>query len=362
MLAVPSAIGLDSMLAHRLVGCVVGAAAVVAVAWCARLLLGDRVAVVAAAITAFHPTLLAADGSLHAETLFGLCASLALLATLVAVREQHLRAALAAGALAALAALARGEGLFLAVFLALAVASTRTPGSLRRAGALVATCLVLLVPWAVRNWIDLGEPVLISTNDATVLAGANCDATYSGPDIGTWYLACVEAVPFELSEVERSAIWREGAIDYGLDHLSDTPRVAVARLLRIWGLWSPGEQEIIEGRSPGIQQVGISLHAFVVLPLAAAGAIAARRRARLPLRFLAVPIVTVSVTGVLAFGTLRFRHGAEAALAILVAVALVAGYDRLTGRSSAETDAVAGGASVGSGAARLYRMAGRSTR
>jgi hypothetical protein len=191
--------------------------------------------------------------------------------------------------------------------------------------------LVLIAPWTLRNQILMGEPVLLSTNDSTVLAGANCDPAYFGYDIGTWHVECVRAVPFSMSEVERSAIWREDAVDYGLDHLDRTPAVATSRLLRIWGVWRPGQQEIVEGRSPGIQQVGIILHVFVVLPLAIMGVWVSRKRTPM-LWLVLVPIVTVAVTGVLAFGTLRFRHGAETALALLAASSVVWIADRIRGR------------------------------
>jgi hypothetical protein len=336
LLAVPSAVGLDSELAHRLVGCVIGAANIVVVGWCGRLFAGRRVGLVAAAMAALHPTLLAADGSLHAETVFGLFASLTLLCAMVAVRDQNVGAAAAAGAMAALAALARGEGLVLAVIMGVAfLVLCRGRNGWRMALAIGGVTLVLIAPWTLRNQIMMGEPVLLSTNDSTVLAGANCDPTYSGYDVGTWHVECVRSVPFSVSEVDRSAIWREDAIDYGLDHLDQTPKVAVARLLRIWGLWRPGQQEIVEGRSPGIQQVGISLHVFVVLPLAIAGVWTSRKRTPM-LWLVLVPIITVAVTGVLAFGTLRFRHGAETALALLAASAVVWAVDRIRGHRTAD--------------------------
>lgn len=340
VLAVPSALGLDSELAHRLVGCVLGALTVALVGWCGRLLAGARVGLVAAAIAAFHPTLLAADGSLHAETVFGLCASAALLCALIAARDGNTSAAAAAGAGAALAALARGEGLVLGIMLAAALATWFSGRDRWRMPlALLATMMLLIVPWTIRNQVQMGEPVLLSTNDSTVLAGANCDPTYYGSDIGTWHLECIRGVPFESTEVERSAIWREEAIDYGLDHLTRTPVVAASRFLRIWGVWDPGGQELVEGRSPGLQQVGIWVHAFVILPLAVGGLWLARKRFVLPVRLAAAPLLTVAVTGVLAFGTLRFRHGAEAMLAILAATALVAAAERnlsakLSARSS----------------------------
>lgn len=331
LLAVPSAIGFDSELAHRLVGCLVGTGTVVVVGQLGRVVAGARVGLLAAAILALHPTLLAADGSLHAETVFGLFAAAALLAAVVAARDHDVRVAALAGAACALAALARGEGLVLALFLAIALATVAPHGRRWKISlALVGTTIVVLAPWTARNVVLMDGSVPLSTNEATVLAGANCDPTFAGPDIGTWYVECVEAVPFEVSEVERSERWRADAIEYGLDHLERTPLVATARFGRVWGLWRPFSQEIVEGRSLGLQMAGIVAHLVVIVPLAVVGAVLARRRLSVPLRFLLVPLLTVSVTAVLAFGTLRFRHGAEPALAVLAAL----GVDALVRRWS----------------------------
>ena len=55
--------------------------------------------------------------------------------------------------------------------------------------AVLAAALVI-APWTVRNWITFDQPVLLSTNDATVLTGANCHDTYHGKDLGSWRVDC----------------------------------------------------------------------------------------------------------------------------------------------------------------------------
>ena len=71
------------------------------------------------------------------------------------------------------------------------------PGSWRAkatVGAVVAAGAALVVaPWVVRN-ADAVDVAAVSTlSPSSALAGANCPATYDGPDLGSWRYACVTA-------------------------------------------------------------------------------------------------------------------------------------------------------------------------
>jgi hypothetical protein len=60
---------------------------------------------------------------------------------------------------------------------------------------------------------------------------------------------------------------------------------------------------------------------FLLIPFAVYGVILLRRR-RVPLLIVLAPFVTVTVTAVLAYGQIRFRHSAELSLVVLAAVAV----------------------------------------
>lgn len=49
----------------------------------------------------------------------------------------------------------------------------------------------MVSPWLVRNAESFNPPVLFSTDGSKTLAGANCNATYSGTLIGYWESACL---------------------------------------------------------------------------------------------------------------------------------------------------------------------------
>jgi hypothetical protein len=59
----------------------------------------------------------------------------------------------------------------------------------------------------------------------------------------------------------------------------------------------------------------------VLIPFAVFGLILLRRR-RVPLLILLAPFITVTLTALLAYGQIRFRHSAELSLVVLAAVGL----------------------------------------
>ena len=71
--------------------------------------------------------------------------------------------------------------------------------------------------------------------------------------------------------------------------------------------------------------VGVSL---LLLPLAVYGLVLVRRRGA-GAWIIATPLLTVTLTTLLAYGAVRFRHSAELAIVVLAAVAL----DRLIARN-----------------------------
>ena len=245
VLAVPAFFGLGSWTAEQFICALFGAAAVGAVGYLGRRVGGDRIGLIAAALAAVSPTLIARDGSLMSESLYGLLVVLALLAAYRVIDRPVPRSAAILGILLGLAALTRGEALLFVPFLAIPVCVRARPTRVSRRRLvivmLVATALTL-APWTLRNLLAFGEPVLISFNEASVLAGANCDKTYHGPETGTWDITCLAAANPNLDESAQHAIWRRQGLDYIGDHVGDLPRVMFIRVLRTWDLQDPTAQ------------------------------------------------------------------------------------------------------------------------
>jgi 4-amino-4-deoxy-L-arabinose transferase-like glycosyltransferase len=324
VLSVTSLLGGTGFEAHRLTGCVLGALAIVVIGLLGRRAGGERVGLLAAGIAAVYPTLVAADGSLMSETLYGLLVGLSLLVALRLVEGPRLPLALALGALIGLAALTRAEALLFLPLLALPVCLAAQRRRRAALGALAAACIgaaIVIAPWTIRNWSAFDQPVLISVNDSTVLAGANCDPAYSGPDTGFWILACLAHRTPGGNEAKQAEIWRRQGREYIGDHLGELPRVALIRVLRTWDLWQPRRQVgFAEGRDRTVQEIGTGMY-LLMLPLAVAGAVLLRRR-RLLLYVLLSPAIVATVSSLAGYGLPRFRHAAELTLVVLVALTL----------------------------------------
>jgi Dolichyl-phosphate-mannose-protein mannosyltransferase len=326
LLSVASLVGGTGEVAHKLVGCVVGAGVIVALGVLGRRIGGPRLGLIAAALAAVYPTLVAADGSLMSEALYGLFVALTLIAAHQLDRRPGMGAAALLGALIALAALTRSEALLLLFVLAAPIALTG-PGSFRtrawRLAVVFLTTLVVLAPWTIRNATAFDRFVLISTNDGSLLAGANCPDTYSGPDIGAWSFDCISSGRPGEDDAERSARWRREGLEYARDNAGRLPAVVPVRVLRTWDLYKPRDQvRFAEGRHLTVVRMGIVFY-FLMLPLAVLGVFALRGRVT-PFLLLAGPLM-VTVTSILGYGVPRLRHAAELSLVVLAA----AGAERL---------------------------------
>ncbi len=319
LLAVFTKLGVTSYAGQQLVNACVGVLVVIAVGLLGRRVAGERVGIVAACLAAVYPLLVIADGSMMSESLYGLLIALALLLAYRLIDRPALGTAALLGATVGMAALTRTEALLLLPLLLLPLVRRAGPG--RVALACAALALVIL-PWTARNWIAFDQPVLIATNDSTVLAGANCPAAYSGSDIGRWIFFCLPRRE-RVNEAQQATILRRHGIDYARDHSGRLPAVAAARLLRTWDLFQPFRLSTFKAPPQpyaALQKAAIVVFWGVAL-LAAAGLVLLRRRGR-PLLPLVAPVVMVTLASLIGYGDTRLRHAAEIPLIVLAAVAL----------------------------------------
>ena len=331
ILSLPSALGATSELAHKLVGCLIGCGTVAVIGLLGRRVGGNAVGLTAAGIAALYPLFIGADGSLMSETLYGLLIALTLLLALRLIDRPALAIAAALGVTVGLAALTRTEGLaFLPLIVLPAVWLTDAP-TRRKAGlaaVAVAAAVAVIAPWTIRNVQAFDRLVPISTNEGTVLAGANCDEVYGGDDIGGWNLECVSPQR-STNEGEQGDRWRREGLEYMRDHRGRLPKVATARVLRTWGLFPPGKVVVNEGRARWISVLETVAY-FLLLPLALAGAVFLRGRKELWI--LLAPVAIVTLVSAYGWGLTRFRHSADIVIVVLAAVALVELARRLSAR------------------------------
>jgi 4-amino-4-deoxy-L-arabinose transferase-like glycosyltransferase len=353
--AIISVLGGRSWAWHDLIGVLSGTGTVVVVGLIGRRVSGPRVGVIAATLAAFYPLLIASDGSLRSESVYVLLIVLTLLAALRLRESRTIGRAAILGALIALAALTRGEALLLLVLLPFSLAGAR------RGAVSVVACLLVLSPWLVRCWIAFGQPVLISTNVGSLVAGANCDQTYSGSLIGQWSFSCLFGKsniscppgrsilscigpPHYRNEAKEASSLLDTGLRYARDHAGRLPLVIAARLGRSFELYHPEQQAYmeysLEGRSLSVEEAGRFVYYLVAL-LAIWGAVLLHRR-RGPWAVLLAPMVLVIFVSVTGYGFTRFRVAGEPGLIVLAAVSVDAlvgrvrrgvGADKETGRS-----------------------------
>jgi hypothetical protein len=195
--------------------------------------------------------------------------------------------------------------------------------------ALLATVLVL-APWVGRNLVTFTDPTYISTGNGLALLGANCPATYSRYDLGSWSFECAVSEPGPGDESVQSARAEHAAIQYAEHHLSRLPVVALARIGREWGFYRPAQEAYIEsgeGRPVSATDAGTAVW-YLMLALGVGGVVIFRRRS-IRQWFLLVPAGVLTVVAALVYGLTRFRAPFEVCLAVLAAPPVVLLGERL---------------------------------
>ena len=321
VIALVDLLGGHSFLSQRLALSLLGTGTVVLIGVLGRLFGGDRLGLIAAAIAAVYPMLWLADGSLMSETTYAFLITAALICALAYRRAPSVWLAAGLGAVIALAALTRGEGLALLVLLAAPLAWRRR----RHLAAVAAAAVVVLAPWTIRNLTTFDKPFLISTNSEAIWAGANCPQTYYTDQIGAWVFKCYGPRPAG-DESEQALVYRDRGLRYMRHHAGRVPLVAAARLGRLWDVYRPWTQGVffsgIEGRHSRATRLGLVIY-WALLPFAVLGAFLLRGRRR-GLWILLAPVAMVTLVGVTTYGNTRFRMAAEPSIVLLAAVGLEA--------------------------------------
>jgi hypothetical protein len=343
-LAVPSMLGMTSVLTHLVWSALLGTGTVVAVGVLGREVAGARAGLIAAAIAAVYPNVWSPDGMLLAETVAMFLVTLAVLLGYHYLRRPSWQRLALVGFACGLAALTRSELLLLVPALVAPLAwRTRELGASRIAkwvvvGALVP--LLVLAPWVAYNAGRFEEPVLLSTNFYPLLASANCDSTYYGRLQGYFDIQCAldvrerEGITQADDQSEEGLVYRRAAFDYIGDEVGRLPHVVGVRLRRLVNLYEPERaieiDSFVEGRERWVARWGFYSF-YVVAGLAVAGAVVLRRRNAAPLFPLLAPSIVVILTVIVTYASTRFRAVAEPTLAVLAAIAIDAALARFTG-------------------------------
>ena len=280
LLAAVSKFGGHSVLAHQLACVVMSTAAVPLIGLTAREVDGSRAGLVAAGIAAVYPNLWASDAGIMSESLFVTAIALVLLTSCRLWKQPSVKRAILVGVAIGLAALVREEAIFLLLFALIpqCLLQRGLPSRRRLAliGAAVIMASIVTAPWVVRNLTTFDRPVLLSDNLDSVMAGANCRATFYGAEIGSWDFNCNAGNAPARDESVQGAANRARGLHYVRTHLTRLPVVVAAREGRAFDLFRPF-QGLAETRSFWMRVFG-AIAFWLTVPAAAFGAVIARRR------------------------------------------------------------------------------------
>jgi len=282
-------------------------------------------AVGAAGLVAFNPFLIYFSGLLLSETLFTamLAWGMVLLISGNAGPDRPPRAFiwLAGGILLALAVLVRPSAAPLPIILAIAAAfanhtrgvAYQPPWPLPVASTLLVVVLLVLTPWALRNYRIFHELIWTDTNAGfTLYDGYNPDATGASDQRFIRYLPQLRL----MGEAQRSEYLTLRARSYIQRHPRRVLDLAAAKAGRTWSPVPLSEQF---GKLMYRWIAGLYSVPFDLLVLWAIW----RGNLRKPAKtFLLTPAIYLTVVHALTIGSLRYRLPAEPPMAVLAACIL----------------------------------------
>jgi 4-amino-4-deoxy-L-arabinose transferase-like glycosyltransferase len=360
----------DSVDAGRYANVVLGALAVLLLFLIARRIWGRRVGLVAAGMAAVFPPLVLLSRDLLSESLFIALELGAILCVLNFRRAGDAFGwAAAAGVLTGLAALTRNPGIVLVIPIVVGAWMLRPAFTLRAlaAPAVVAVCTALtILPWTVRNQIEFGRFVPITSSIGFALSGTyNQGSLQDDAHPGSWRTPVVTSdygALFDtpgIDEGRLDATLRSDALRFAWDHPSYVAEVTGQNVLRLFevtggsvvGAHNVGGQLVADPRveavgrgigsaTPAAERVGLVLAGVLALlgivaivrsrPRGGAGQAAPRRVPRGPWFLWLVPIVMI-VAAAPVNGLPRYRTPADPFLLILAAIGLLWIWDRTSG-------------------------------
>jgi hypothetical protein len=295
----------------------------------ARAAFGNRVALLAAALVAFYPNLIATTATLQLETVFVFLTLLTAFVLLPVATDDHPSTArlVTGGLLTGVVALVRPTiGLVIvALLVTLLIARVRASTVLRSVGLVVLLMIVALVPWTVRNEVRLHAFVPVSTGiGPTLCVSRNSEAT-GKLSTDVMYRKCQPHRRFSSPaalDVATNTFGTRRAVDWVIHHpISE---------LRMWGTrtrlafrddtsgLADMREQMTHFWSDTVTFVS-NAASFIVLGLAAVGAVVVIRRRSRAAMFVLLTAVLLSTQPIILYGDPRYRVPAEPFFGILAA-------------------------------------------
>lgn len=324
--------------AVRFTQAVLGVIAVALIGLIAFRIWGTRVALTAAGIAAVYPPLIIANAAILVESLFLPLA----LGAIAAVIEHNRRAdryrwLLTAGALIGLATLTRANGIVLLLPLLLAIWPGRRGLSrqwLAQGGALIGAAVVVMLPWTIRNAVEVDGFVPVASQSGYALAGTyneavDDDAVWEPPNYIVGQFEDVFDPKAALTELEIDRKLRARALDFMSENPAYALRVAALNTLRMLDLTGFDHAENVvkfNGIGPRVADIGVVAW-YLLAGLALAGALTTLAR-RAPWWLWTFPPIYLLSVVFIADSASRYRLPIDPLVIMLAACAIVTAYNR----------------------------------
>jgi hypothetical protein len=278
----------------------------------------------AAAVAACDPVLVAQSRSVMTET----PAACLVAASLAGLSTRGWAGPITGGVALGLAVLCR-PSLLAAALLVIAAAFLAQPGQiserLGRGAVIAMTLCIVLLPWAIRNTLVLGEPVWTTTHGGYTLALANNPVYYRdvlhGPSGGVWtghdqwlWWDSVNRATAGMSEGQADRYLRNSVVRLARERPGDFAHAAVARLFHFWSI----------APASAVYPAGVRYATMIwTLPLFMALVLGLLQQACWRWARIAAPLFVIGLTIVHAFfwSDLRMRAPIVPAIALLAASA-----------------------------------------
>jgi 4-amino-4-deoxy-L-arabinose transferase-like glycosyltransferase len=354
--AVYAVFGDHDWTAGRLANAALGTLLVAMIGLVAALLWTRRIAFVAMAIAAVHPTLVLVGSSLNLEPLL-VTLSLATLAAALYYRRspRGLALPIVTGVLLGLSILTRELGFILLLPVAWLLWTARPypkrstptePGRWSRAAltapvVAVLAAFVVVIPWTIVNYVRLDSFVPVTTSSGYGLAGTYNEtaranrAEWIGPDFDPETAAIINNID-DPTEVNIDKRLRTATIDFIKEHPTYPVEVAFWNSVRLFDLDGGDYNRSI---APFVPYPGwltkLSIVAsFGILILAIIGAFFRAAR-RVPLAVWAIPVLTYVFMVITLPASIRYRASLEPFFVLLAALPVAAVLDRVLARRAA---------------------------
>jgi 4-amino-4-deoxy-L-arabinose transferase-like glycosyltransferase len=324
---------------------------------------GWTVALTAMILAAIFPVFIAESGILVAENLF---TPLVLAAVWAALRTRRSTTAgrrygwvIATGVLTGLSALTHFEGIVLVIPLAFALGWTKPRKSLAAPALLVLITVLTILPWTIRNAVELHTFIPVSDEAGITLVGTYNPASAAYEPV-PWKWRIFAAIPGEhkitgnpkyLTEPQLGSKLETQAFDYIGNHPTAPLQVAFHNTLRMFELegtfaWHASTAAL----DIDIVTARVGVISFWILCLIAIAGLFTRVVRQAPLWLWAVPILLAISVVLVNVETPRFREPIDPYLILLAACAIGTLVGRLrrapVGRDDGPAVASAGGEPV----------------